>query len=95
MELKSLKKDLEKIFARIQQSTEQGELPSETDVNTFSRLARQMQIYAQDEWADECEDFQYLATQLLHSVKKGQVQDAIRLVDSLDDARTYCHRTFK
>jgi hypothetical protein len=36
-----------------------------------------------------------LANQLLQTVKKGKLEDAIRLIDSLQDAQDYCHRTYK
>jgi XXXCH domain-containing protein len=50
---------------------------------------------AEDIWADELEDFVHMAKQLLQAVKHGKVEDCILIVDSLNDAQEYCHRTFK
>jgi len=86
---------MEAVFKSIQEKIQDGELPSDEIVNKFIRLTRQFHSNAEEEWAEECEDFLHLSLQLQHACKKGQTQDAIRLVDSLDDARLYCHRTFK
>ena len=95
MDLKKLKNDLEAIFQSIQGHTDHGEMPLEQEVSIFVRLTVQMQNLADDEWIDECIDFTQLANQLLHAVKKGQVQDSILLVESLSDAKSFCHRTFR
>ena len=52
-------------------------------------------MQAEEPWVGEAEDFAHLANQLLQTVKKGKREDAIRLVDSLQDALDFCHRTFK
>jgi XXXCH domain-containing protein len=95
MDLKTTKQEMETVFQSIQSRTIEGAMPEEKDVSQLLRLARQMQMLADDDWADECEDFQHLVDQLLHAVKKNQVSDAILLVESLSDAQTYCHRTFR
>jgi len=90
-----LKKEIESAFAQIQEAAEAGEMPQLEHVGVFVRLARLMQTHAAEEWAGECEDFVHLAAQLHRTVKNDNVQDAILLVEALNDARNYCHRTFK
>jgi XXXCH domain-containing protein len=93
--MKTLKKDLEVIFDSILEKSKTGEVPSESEVAQFERLSRRFLSMANDAWLEECEDFVHLANQLLKAVKKGQAHDAIQLVESLNDARTFCHRTYK
>jgi len=93
--MQSLKKELQSVFEAIQEKTHIGELPELQDVEQFDRLSRKLLSLAKDEWLGECEDFAHLANQLLKAVKKGLAHDAIQLVESLNDARTFCHRTYK
>ena len=95
MDFSSLKGELEQVFTEIQEQIQDGDLPSDASLNQFIRLTRQLHSNADEAWADECEDFLHLSLQLQHACKRGLIQDATRLVDSLDDARSYCHRTFK
>ena len=95
MEFKTTKRDLEAVFAKIQSQVEDATLPDEESVNRLARLARKMHQLADEDWMDEAEDFSHLAGQLLNAVKKGDVEDCVMLVESLDDAQSFCHRTFR
>ena len=95
MEFKTTKRDLEAVFAKIQSQVEDVTLPDEDLVNRLARLARKMHQLAQDPWAEEAEDFSHLAGQLLNAVKKGDLEGCVMLVESLDDAQSFCHRTFR
>lgn len=95
MEFKTTKRDLEAVFTKIQSQVAEADLPDEETVNRFARLARKMHQMADDDWVDEAEDFSHLAGQLLNAVKKGDVEAAVMLVESLDDAQSFCHRTFR
>ena len=95
MEFKTTKRDLEAVFAKIQSQVEDATLPDEESVNRLARLARKVQQLADEDWMDEAEDFSHLAGQLLNAVKKGDVEGCVMLVESLDDAQSFCHRTFR
>ena len=95
MEFKTTKRDLEAVFAKIQSQVEDATLPDEESVNRLARLARKMHQLADEDWMDEAEDFSHLACQLLNAVKKGDVEGCVMLVESLDDAQSFCHRTFR
>ncbi|MFP5259204.1 MAG: GAK system XXXCH domain-containing protein [Acidobacteriota bacterium] len=95
MEFKTTKRDLEAVFAKIQSQVEEVTLPDEDSVNRLVRLARRMHQLAEDAWAGEAEDFSHLAGQLLNAVKKGDLEGCVMLVESLDDAQSFCHRTFR
>ncbi len=95
MEFKTTKRDLEAVFTQIQSQVADVTLPDEETVNRFARLARKMHQLADENWMDEAEDFSHLAGQLLIAVKKGDVEGAVMLVESLDDAQAFCHRTFR
>lgn len=95
MEFRPLKQEMETVFAQLQEHSSAGELPPEGLCNQFLRLVRLMQPHAQDDWGEEFEDFLQMSVQLVHAVKKGLLQDAVGLVESIDDAKAYCHRSFK
>ncbi len=95
MQFKQLKTELEKVFQQIKEVSEGGETPSLENVKHFVRLCGKMQHQAAEEWAFEVDDFVHLANQLLQSVRNQNIQDIVPLVTSLDDARTFCHRTFR
>lgn len=95
MDFRALKTSLEEKFQSILDAVQDGQLPDEQLVNQFVRLSTQLHVQAEEDWAGEAEDFAHLANQLLQTVKKGKREDAIRLVDSLQDAQDFCHRTFK
>lgn len=95
MDFRALKASMDEAFQSILEILQDGQLPEEKLVNNFARLCTQLHVQAGDDWAGEAEDFAHLANQLLQSVKKGKREDAIRLVDSLQDAQDYCHRTYK
>ncbi|GFK95364.1 hypothetical protein NNJEOMEG_03226 [Fundidesulfovibrio magnetotacticus] len=95
MDFRQLKSSLEQTFQKILDKVQDGQLPNEQDVAHFARLTTQLHVQADEDWAGEAEDFSHLANQLLQTVKKGKREDAIRLVDSLQDAQDFCHRTYK
>ncbi len=95
MDFRALKTSLDQAFQDILEATQDGQIPEEKIVNQFVRLSTQLHVQADEDWVGEAEDFAHLANQLLQAVKKGKREDAIRLVDSLQDAQDYCHRTFK
>jgi len=95
MNFVALKQNLEKVFASIKSTTDEGALPLLEDAAQFVKLAQLLQLQAKEQWVDEAEDFAHLASQLLSAVKKNQLEDAVLLVESLDDARAYCHRLAK
>ena len=82
------------LFSSIQEQTQLGELPSVSDIAQFERLARRLMTVASEDWVDECEDFVHIVDQLHKSVKQGLTADAILLVESIHDAKTFCHRTY-
>jgi XXXCH domain-containing protein len=95
MDFRFLKASMDEAFQTILDVTQDGQLPEEKLLIHFSRLSTQLHVQADEDWVGEAEDFAHLANQLLIAVKKGERQDAIRLVDSLRDAQDFCHRTFK
>ncbi|WP_243357659.1 GAK system XXXCH domain-containing protein [Fundidesulfovibrio terrae] len=95
MDFRALKTALDDAFQGILEVTQDGQIPEEKIVNQFARLSTQLHAQADEVWVGEAEDFAHLANQLLQAVKKGKREDAIRLVDSLQDAQDYCHRTYK
>jgi len=95
MDFKALKASLDTTFQAICNTIQDGQVPEEKLVNSFVRLCTQLHMQADEDWMGEAEDFAHLANQLLLTVKKGKLEDAIRLIDSLQDAQDYCHRTFK
>jgi XXXCH domain-containing protein len=95
MEFQTTKRDLEEVFAKIRSQVEDASLPDEEAVNRLVRLARKMYQAAKNDWADEAEDFLHLAGQLLIAVKKADVEGCVMLVESLEDAQSFCHRSFR
>lgn len=94
MQMKKLKGEMQALFTAIQESTQIGELPSLENTAQFERLARRLLTLANEDWMDECEDFVHIVDQLHKSVKQGLTADAILLVESIHDAKTFCHRTY-
>lgn len=95
MEFQTTKRDLETVFTHIQNQVAEANLPDEAMVNRLVRLARKLHQLADEDWMDEAEDFSHLAGQLLNAVKKGDVEGCVMLVESLDDAQSFCHRMFR
>lgn len=95
MDFKTTKRDLEAAFGSIVNQVKDASLPDEATVNRFTRLAARMHQQADESWMDEAEDFSHLAGQLLNAVKKGDVESCVMLVESLQDAQSFCHRTFR
>ena len=95
MDFRVLKASMDQAFRVILEATHDGQMPDEKVVSQFVRSCTQLQVQAEEAWAGEAEDFAHMANQLLQAVKKGKREDAIRLVDSLQDAQDYCHRTYK
>jgi len=95
MNFVALKQSLEKVFLAIKSATDEGALPNLEDAAQFVKLAQMLELQAKEQWVGEAEDFAHLASQLLSTVKKGQLEDTVLLVESLDDAKAYCHRSVK
>ncbi len=89
-----LKQELAQVFERISQAATEGRTPKMEDVQYFVKLCSKMQNQAPEVWAFEADDFEHLAKELLQCIKQHKTQDAIFLVHSLQEAQTYCHRTF-
>ncbi len=95
MGLKKLKNEMEQYFTKLMDCVEEGKVPAIDDVKQFTKLAQRMQNFAHEEWSYEAEDFAHLANQLIGAVKSEDVQEIYRLISALDDAKNYCHRSFK
>jgi len=95
MQFKKLKQELDQLFTSIKDASSVGERPELEDVKQFVRLCERMQNMAPEDWAFEADDFTHLANELLQSVKQDKIQETIPLVNSLEDAMNFCHRTFK
>lgn len=95
MDLFKIKQELEVLFTEIKTSLNEGILPDLEKVQRFSKLSTQMHLQADDSWSEEAEDFAHIASQLLISAKKENLADCVLLVESLDDAQDFCHRTFR
>ncbi|MFP4392486.1 MAG: GAK system XXXCH domain-containing protein [Desulfohalobiaceae bacterium] len=94
MLFRELKQEMDQVFTRIKQDSTEGTLPALDDVKRFAQLCFRMQSQAPESWELEADDFQHLAKELLQSVKKQNIQEAVFLISSLQEAQTYCHRTF-
>ena len=95
MSFTRLKQELDTAFEKIKSVSENGDLPSVEDVKHFVRLCDQMQTRAPEDWAYEADDFTHLARELLQTLRQGRSQEFFPLIDSLEVAKNYCHRTFK
>ncbi len=95
MDFASLKQQLDQYFTKIKNASMEGDQPELADVKQFVRLCSQMQNFAVEDWAFEADDFTHLANELLQTVKNENIQDMFHLIHSLEDARNFCHRTFK
>jgi len=95
MDFKRLKQELDTVFEKIKSMSENGDLPPVEEVKHFVRLCDQMQTMAHEDWAFEADDFTHLARELLQTLRQGRAQEFFPLIDSLEVAKNYCHRTFK
>ncbi|MEF3698340.1 GAK system XXXCH domain-containing protein [Desulfolutivibrio sp.] len=95
MDFSTIKHEMAVVFEQITARTDEGLLPDEIAVNKFYRLCQRMHQIADDVWIGEAEDFSHLSHQLLNAVKKNDVESSVMLVESLQDAQAYCHRTFR
>ncbi len=95
MEFRNLKLRIDKVFLGLQQFSEAGELPPLIEVASLVQLAERMHMNAPNDWLSEAEDFLHLTRQLHLAVKHGNIQDAVLLLDALQDAQEYCHRTYR
>ncbi|GAB6886601.1 hypothetical protein JCM13304A_00990 [Desulfothermus okinawensis JCM 13304] len=95
MGLKKLKMEMEELFNKLMEQVEEGTIPTMEDVKKFTKLAARLQNFAPDEWSYEAEDFAHLANQLIGAVKTNDLQEIYRLISALDDAKNYCHRSFR
>ncbi len=94
MNFASTKNDIEALFEEIKTCAFGGELPSLDSVSQFARLSQRMHQMADDGWIGEAEDFSHLASQLLSACKKGDVESAVMIVESLEDAKVFLSQEF-
>lgn len=95
MQFQALKQELQTLFDKIHSSADAGNIPEIEDVKKFVRLCNQMQYNAPEEWALEADDFMHMASQLHQSVKNSHLEHIMPIIQSLEDAKNYCHRSFK
>jgi len=95
MQFSELKQEVERLFGRIQDQVSEGDLPDLEDVKQFSRYCSLMQTHADDEWADEADDFMQLVHQLVQDVKNDNAEEIVQIIASLEDTKNFCHRTFR
>lgn len=86
MDFNALKDALVASIEQMKNNAASGEPPTEKDAEALLRTARLLHTAADVDDADDCEDVSQMATQLLKAVRKNQSSEAIRLVDSLNDA---------
>jgi XXXCH domain-containing protein len=87
MDFRTLKTHLEKVYAEIVKSIDVNTLPELETLQEFTRMARMMPMFADDEWIGEAEDFAHLATQIFQAAKNNDFKTVVRLAHSLDDAQ--------
>lgn len=95
MDFLTIKHEMAAVFEQITTLTDEGLLPDVAVVGKFARLCQRMHQIADDAWIGEAEDFSHLSNQLLNAVKKNDVESSVMIVESLQDAQAYCHRTFR
>lgn len=95
MKRAAIKSQMHVLFTAMQQSAESGELPALKDVNSFLQLSEKMTMNAAEDWHSEAEDFLHLTRQLHMVVKKQNFQEAVLLIEALNDAQKFCHRSFR
>lgn len=95
MQFKELKQEVERLFGKIQHQASEGDLPDLEDVKQFARYCSLMQTRADEDWAEEADDFMQLVHQLLQDVKNDNAEEIIQLIASLEDTKNFCHRTFR
>lgn len=66
-----------------------------SEVSTFVHLAEKMHMNAPDDWLSEAEDFLHLARQLHSAIKHRRAPDSVLLLDALNVAQEFCHRTYR
>jgi XXXCH domain-containing protein len=94
MQFSELKQEVDRLFQRIQEQASEGDLPHLEDVKQFARYCSLMQNQADEEWAEEADDFMQLVNQLLQDVKNDNSEEIVQLIASLEDTKNFCHRTF-
>ncbi len=87
MDFRTLKTHLEKVYAEIAKSIDVNTLPELETLQEFTRMARMMPMFADDEWIGEAEDFAHLAMQIFQAAKNNDFKTVVRLAHSLDDAQ--------
>lgn len=83
--MESMRADLEKVYEKIQEKTLESQLPRIEDAKELVRLSKLLHINSEEDWAGEAEDFWIMAQKLFHAVKSEIVEEAIIVVDSLED----------
>ena len=94
MDLHELTSSISSQLYAFSRMSEQGEVPEEPVALEFHRLCQKLQSIAPDGWYEEAEDFSHLANQLCQALKQGQAQEAILLIDSLEDSYNYLSTCF-
>jgi XXXCH domain-containing protein len=94
MDLRELTSSITSQLSAITQKSEQGDVPEEPDALEFHRLCQKLQSIAPDDWYEEAEDFTHLANQLCQALKQGRTQEAILLIDSIEDSYNYLSTCF-
>lgn len=87
MDFKTLNTELEKVYAKITRSIHVNTLPDLETLQEFTRMARMMPMFADEEWIGEAEDFAHLATQIFQAAKNRDFKTVVQLAHSLDDAQ--------
>ncbi len=87
MDFRTLKSELEKVYADIAGSIDNNGMPHLEMLQEFSRLARMMPMLVEDDWIGEAEDFAHLSTQILQAARNNDFKTVVQLADSLSDAQ--------
>ncbi len=95
MQFKELKQEIDRLFSSIQEQVQEGSAPDPEEVKQFSRCCSFFQNRADEEWAEEADDFMQLVHQLLQEVKNDNLEEIVQIVASLEDSRNFCHRSFR
>ncbi|WP_035271700.1 GAK system XXXCH domain-containing protein [Desulfonatronum thiodismutans] len=95
MNFPAIKSQMLDLFTAIMQAADSGELPALKDVTSFLQATEKMAMNATEAWHSEAEDFLHLTRQLHMVVKKQNIQESVLILDALQDAQEFCHRSFK
>jgi XXXCH domain-containing protein len=94
MNFREVKSRMQEHFDAMLEKAHSGEIPLKENVVQFHRLSRQFHSQAQEDWLGEAEDFITLVDDLHQAVRHGNAEEAIMLMESIQDSMSYCHRMF-